>query len=426
MNRLTYFMLPLFILLSCSADQNKFNLIERIQKDPNIPAVKEKALELISTGFNAGDGYSEVWIRDYNTIIEPAMEVHDHEVIKENLRIFFKFQAVDGGIIDAFRPYQEDAGGYDYIYSDFEPGLMAHKNTVETDHESSLIQSVYKYIKRSGDRDFLDEELGGMTVAERMLFAVDFLMNERMSEEYGLIWGATTADWGDVQPEHEWGVYLTEDTHYAVDVYDNAMFLIALENLAELLPDEANELMEIHGNISTNVMNRLWDDENQQFVPHRYLDDSPFPDDFNEDEIYQHGGTAVAIEARLLSKEQVYDALQRMRENVEAANAATVGLTLYPPYPEGFFLNEDMYPYGYQNGGDWTWFGGRMIQQLIKHGFVQEAYEEASPMFERVVENDGFYEWYTPENEPKGSGTYRGAAGVLYTAIEMFEERADD
>ena len=67
-----------------------------------------------------------------------------------------------------------------------------------------------------------------------------------------------------------------------------------------------------------------------------------------------------------------------------------------------------------------------MIQQLIRYGFIQEAYEEAKPMFDRVVENDGFYEWYTPENEPKGSGTFRGSAGVLYTSIEMFEEWAQN
>lgn len=426
MKRLNYFIFPLIILLSCSADQDNSGLFEQIQNDPNIPVVKQKALEIISTGFNAGDSYSEVWIRDYNTFIEPAMEVHDHEVIKENLRIFFRFQAEDGGIVDGFRPFVEGAGGYDYIYTDLEPDLMAHKNTVETDHESSLIQTIYKYIRKSGETEFLNELIDGITIADRLLLAVDFLMEHRISQEYGLLWGATTADWGDVQPEHEWGVYLTEDTHYAVEVYDNAMFLIALQNLAELLPEHAEYLNSINDLIAANIMGHLWDEENRQFVPHRYLDGSPFPDDFNEDEIYQHGGTAVAIEAGLLNRDQVYDALQRMRENVKAANAATIGLTLYPPYPEGFFLNPGMYPYGYQNGGDWTWFGGRMIQQLIRHGFIEEAYEEASPMFDRVVANNGFYEWYTPANEPMGSGTFRGSAGVLYTAIEMFEEWAEN
>src|SRR5690625_3821070 len=263
----------LFIFISCSSEEPYQELKDALLNDPNIPFVKEKATEIVSTGFTAGDGYSEVWIRDYNSFIELAIDVHNPEDVKENLRVFFRFQSDEGGIVDGFIPYNENpGGGYDYIYSDLEPDRMAHKNTVETDHETSLIQAVYKYIKKSGDDGFLDEMIGDRSVADRLLFAVDFLLNERMNDEYGLIWGATTADWGDVQPEHPWGVYLTEDTHYAVDIYDNAMFLIALENLSELLPEHEGRLMEIHQQISENVMVYLWDDEREQFIPHLYLD----------------------------------------------------------------------------------------------------------------------------------------------------------
>jgi len=90
----------------------------------------------------------------------------------------------------------------------------------------------------------------------------------------------------------------------------------------------------------------------------------------------------------------------------------------FPPYPEGFFQNKGMYPYGYQNGGDWTWFGARMIQQLVRNGFAQEAYAEVRPMLERVVNINGFYEWYAVDGTPSGSGTFRGEAGVLHKAIE--------
>jgi hypothetical protein len=83
-----------------------------------------------------------------------------------------------------------------------------------------------------------------------------------------------------------------------------------------------------------------------------------------------------------------------------------------------------MYPYGYQNGGDWTWFGARMIMGLIDNGFIAEAYNELQPMLARVVENNGFYEWYTPAGEPMGSGTYRGEAGVLYKCNQMLREWA--
>jgi hypothetical protein len=82
--------------------------------------------------------------------------------------------------------------------------------------------------------------------------------------------------------------------------------------------------------------------------------------------------------------------------------------------------------YNYQNGGDWTWFGGRMIQQLIRYGFVAEAYEQVQPMVKRVRIINGFFEWYSVSNEPRGSGTFRGEAGVLFTAIRMFEDFAGD
>jgi hypothetical protein len=65
-----------------------------------------------------------------------------------------------------------------------------------------------------------------------------------------------------------------------------------------------------------------------------------------------------------------------------------------------------------------------MIMGLIENGFIAEAYDELQPMLKRVVENKGFYEWYTPAGEPMGSGTYRGEAGVLYKCNQMLREWA--
>ena len=99
---------------------------------------------------------------------------------------------------------------------------------------------------------------------------------------------------------------------------------------------------------------------------------------------------------------------------------------MYPTYPAGAFESKGMYPYGYQNGGDWTWFGARMIQALIENGMIEEAYTELEPMLTRVIENNSFNEWYTPAGEPMGSGTFRGEAGVLYTAIQMLRDWAEN
>jgi glycogen debranching enzyme len=422
--------LLLFILLNAVGCQTPVNreaeLKDLIQNNEYFAFVKGKALEVVKSGFNAGDGYGEVWIRDYNTFIELSAEVYEAEVLRENLLVFFRMQGDDGNIIDGFIPKEKVTGvGYDYIYSDWEPRYAGHKNTVETDQESSLVQAVYKYIKASGDSSLLSEKVAEITVADRLGQALDFLMNHRLDEKYGLLWGATTADWGDVQPEHDWGVFLTDSTHYAIDIYDNAMFLIALDNYMELVPQKKEKWQPVRNQIAGNCRKYLWDETNQKFIPHLYLNGSPFPNDFNENEIFYHGGTAVSIEAGLLSKEEIKISLEKIVANVKASGAGSIGLTMYPPYPEGFFKNKSMYPYGYQNGGDWTWFGGRMIQQLIKNGFVEEAYREMLPMVKRVKENNGFFEWYTVDNKPNGSGTFRGSAGVLYKAIQQFETFAD-
>ncbi len=427
-----YFIFVLVVsLLACSAPVKKNEtkeLIEKISKNEYFPFVKNKALEIMKTGFNAGDGYREVWIRDYNTFIELASQVFPKEELKENLLVFCRMQGDDGNIIDGFTPIDKvGKEAYDFAYSKLEPRYAAHKNSVETDQESSLIQAVYKYIKLTGDTTMLNEKVGDKTVAERLEWAMDFLMQHRFNEKYGLIIGATTADWGDVQPEHGWGVDLDANTHPAIDIYDNAMFVIALNNLTEMLPAAQPKWNPIKESIAQNCRKYLWDNERKKFIPHLYLEKgSPFPADFNENEIYYFGGTAIAIEAGMLSKEEIKASVDEMVRRVKLAGAGSIGLTLYPPYPKGFFENKIMNPeYSYQNGGDWTWFGGRMIQQLIKNGFVQEAYEQMQPMVKRVKDNNGFYEWYSVDNKPRGSGTFRGEAGVLYTAIRMFDEFAE-
>lgn len=410
-------------MLSCASKIDPA-LKKQIETDSRLQTVSEKAESIIRTGLNAGDGYGEVWIRDLNTFIEPACKVGDKAKIREALLTFFRFQGADGNIVDGYIPRKDERISYDFIYSDLAPQFAAHKNTVETDQESSLIQAIAKYIAATGDKAFLQEQIAGSTVAERMAGAMNFLLNERFSEKYGLLWGATTADWGDVQPEHDWGVRLDSLSHLCIDIYDNAMLAIAIADYVNLTDDAAEKKywQNIRTKIIDNSRKHLWDASKQKFIPHIYLDGSPFPADFDENAIHYHGGTAVAIEAGMLQKDEILAVYQQMQRNVKAADAQSIGLTLYPVYPNGFFKNRGMYEYGYQNGGDWTWFGGRMVQQLIANGFYAEAHKAISPMLDRVIKHNGFYEWWTPDGEPKGSGTFRGSAGVLWKAIKMFNE----
>lgn len=101
-----------------------------------------------------------------------------------------------------------------------------------------------------------------------------------------------------------------------------------------------NVTMEkVRGGLKSNIRKYLWDTKEQKSIPHVYLAGSSFPKHFDESAIYYHGGTAVAIEAGLLTRKEVAHALDRMEEDVRLAGAASIGLTLYPPYPQGFFKN---------------------------------------------------------------------------------------
>ena len=416
------------LLLSCSAPTPEQQLAKQILADNTLHQVDSMARAVVRQGLNAGSGYSQIWARDMNTFIEVACEENDTQYLRHAILLFFALQQPNDEMIDGY-VLKPDFTWNDNVpyYSEAAPEHVAFKNTVETDQESSLIQIVGKYIRKTGDRSILQEEVAGRTVLERMDDMVDYLMRERYGEKYGLLYGAMTADWGDVQPHDDFGCDMNELSTPAIDVYDNAMFLIALDYLQEMTEDEAlrTKWKGLHEQIAQNVRKYLWDEERQKFIPHIYLDKSPLPEGFDENQIYYHGGTAIAIEAGLLSKEEIEVVNKQMVENVRLSGMPSIGLTLYPTYPEGLFRGGMSKPYMYQNGGDWTWFGGRMIQQLIAHGMVEEAYTEIRPMIDRVIQNQGFYEWYGMGGVPSGSGHFKGSAGVLAKAIEMLTDWAN-
>ncbi|MDT8401514.1 MAG: hypothetical protein RQ743_07460 [Bacteroidales bacterium] len=290
--KIPVFLLLILIAQSSLAQKDIKSLKEQIINNSDYDKVEGMALDIVKTGFNAGDGYNQVWARDLNTFIKYSCRILPRETIRDALLRFFYFQGFDGNMV----------GGYEEV----PPGFKAD--------------------------------------------------------------------------------------NYAV-----------------------------YESIRENVRNYLWDDKNNKFIPHIYIRCKEFAG-IDESEIYYHGGTIVAIEAGVLDKDEVGESLRIMRANVKAAGAMSVGLTMYPPCPDGSFENKGMGAYQYQNGGDWTWFGARLIPGLVRYGFVEEAIAELEPFIKRVIENDGFYEWYTISGEPRGSGTFRGSAGVLLEAIEKLRE----
>ena len=417
------------VLVSCASpgkggqwNDSDAELAQAILSDKTLDKVEAMGRALLSKGYNAGSGYSEVWIRDMNTFIETSLDVVEPSDVKNALSYFLLLQQPNGEIIDGYVLKENTSWGDPFpYYSDNAPLHVGFKNTVETDQETSLVQAVRKYVEKTGDIAFLSEDMAGKTVYQRLCDAMDYLLREKYDSKDGLLTGALTADWGDVENDPVNCVDIGPGSCVTIDVYDNAMMVIALRDLQDLSADAAGRARweGLKDTFAGNVRKYLWDKGKGRFIPHIYPDGKPAEVDFDEDRIYYHGGTAVAIEAGLLTKDEIAKVNADMLANVKESGMPSIGLTVYPTYPSGFYPGWMADPFKYQNGGDWTWFGGRMIQQLVSNGFVAEAYQEIRPMIDRVIVNGDFFEWYAPGCVPSGSAAFKGSAGVLCKAIKL-------
>jgi hypothetical protein len=426
-SKFTITVLSVCFLVSCGSGSNdnqsdtlpqeslgSKKLAASIKNDERLNSVRAKAVQLLQKGLTAGSGYPQVWIRDLNTFVELAIETQGPQKVRAQLMEFFINQGADGNIPDGI------------VLSDG----STFKNTVETDQESSLVQAVNKYVNITGDTAFLSEVINGLPIIKRLENAISYVYTNRYSSQYGMIFGGTRADWGDIQPEDSPGVTMNDASHPSISIYDNAMMILALKDLQTLkqkIGQNDTELAKREIDLHGNIRRYLW--TGTKFTPHIYLEKgSPFPQEFNESNIYFQGGTTVAIQAKLLEPEEIRNAFKKMIQNKIDSKSGSIGVTLFPSYPTGFFKNTDWIgsEYQYQNGGDWDWFGARTIQQMIVNGQPDLAYQELIPMLDRILKDDGFYEWYTPDGIPKGSKDYRGSAGQIVIAIDMLKKWASN
>lgn len=111
--------------------------------------VHRMAYKTVSTGLNAGDGYGEVWIRDFNTFIQVAMDVMPDKNVQDCLNTFFHFQGAEGDIVDGYIDIKKadlnNVGGYKYRLSKTCPQFAAHKNTVETVYTKTTMIRLDKF-----------------------------------------------------------------------------------------------------------------------------------------------------------------------------------------------------------------------------------------------------------------------------------------
>jgi len=356
-------------------------------------------------GFTAGSGYPQVWLRDAATIIPASRFFYPEAFLSSWLEEHLAFQKADGSLED----WVDSQGRSD-------------KNTVETDQEASAVQSAHQFFLLKG-KGWLEKEVGGETVIGRLEKSVEFLFQNRFDRKRGLITGAHTADWGDVDPEDadQKAIYVDEKTRWTADIYDQSMCYESCLELAAMLSalgirERADLWLRKAAALREAADRYLWQEDKGFYRVHIHL--NPFPHDFDEDTMFAMGGNAQAIIAGLAGPAKASRIIRAALDRKDEFRISSISGSLLPPYPAGFFRHPGMdEPYEYQNGGQWDWFGGRLVLAMFENGFSAQAREKLIEIARKNILNGGLFEWDTKDGAGRGSDDYAGSAGSLARAL---------
>ncbi|MCK4819465.1 hypothetical protein KA005_27075, partial [bacterium] len=296
------------------------------------------------------------------------------------------------------------------------------KNTVESDQESSLVIAAYEISKTIG-YDWLLEEVNSRSILLRLSDALDFIFVQRVDSRTGLIKSGHTADWGDVSNEFsdQRAVDLYEGSKEVVGIYTNALAFGAATKLSYLFTKTGNKDKAAYWerksvNLLNSIQRYLWQENKGFFRVHKHVN-FPNHDHFDEGNIFPMGGNAVAIEMGITNPSQIQHIIHQALSRQELFNFSTISGVLLPPYPKDFFKNPAIDDYfEYQNGGQWDWFGGRLVLQMFLND-TPRAFAKLKEICQKAFLNKGFFEWDTMDGKGQGSSHFVGSAATIARMI---------
>ncbi|HEX8746349.1 MAG TPA: trehalase family glycosidase [Pyrinomonadaceae bacterium] len=388
-------------------------------------------------GFGAGASYPQIWLRDSATIVAVSRYYYRVEYLTSWIEEHLAHQGPDGQLNDwiaagAAQNFRAGAPLVREVYKGKEAGtagrpvvISADKNSTEADQETSAVDAAYQVFRITGDRDWLNSSIRGRSLLGRLDNSLEYLLKQRFDASYGLVTNAFTADWGDVSPAYadQRAIYLDSVTPTVVGLYTNALFYRAATQLAEIYEavggaERAGYWRSKAAMIKANVNKHLWQEERGFYKLHLLLTPALLGNAPDDSDIFAMGGNAVAALYGIAEDRQVRRILEVAERRQRQYKISTIGGTLLPPYPKGFFkhpvVSEE---YAYQNGGQWDWFAGRFLLAEFERGYSARAYKQLLEVARKCVRNNGLYEWNDSSGEARGSANYAGSAGVMGAAI---------
>lgn len=355
-------------------------------------------------GFAAGSDYPQLWIRDTATLMPYARFFYPATDLRRIVDRFFAAQTPRGEIQD----WVDSIGRSD-------------KNTVESDQESSLVLAAWHLAL--DDPSWLAGRVANVSRLKRLDLALAWLWQNRRDARRGLIWSGFTADWGDVERSYpdQRSIKLSDRSRRAYSTYAQALFLRAAQKLAlmaERLGDKAmaGKWRQRRKAVAAECRRQLFLADKGYFLVHRV---EGMEQALRwERNILAVGGNAEAMRAGLMTQAEIARFLKVLEKRRGEYGLRTVSFTLLPPFPENFFPHPLLRaPWSYQNGGEWDWIGGRLVNALYRAGFRREADRYLGEIAEKNLADMNVFEWSDRDGNGRGALFYAGAAGVLGEAI---------
>lgn len=358
------------------------------------------------SGFRAGSGYPQIWLRDAATLPPASRWYYGADHLTTWLEEHLAFQEESGSLQDWF-----DSRG------------VTDKNSVATDQETSAVQAALQASRVLGV-SWLKKPVAGRTVLERLERALEYVLEDRWDGNLGLVIRAHTIDWGDVEDSDadQQAIYAGPNTRWTAGIYDQAMFYRSALDLAEMLDAAGQREKAMSWKVRAHALKknadaRLWQPERGYYRVHVHTDPG-FVHDFDEDAMFAMGGNVTAVLSGLADEKQTSLILNKALELQKADDLPTASGVLQPPYPAGIFSHPAVdEPFEYQNGGLWDWFGGKLVYALFENGFSRPAREKLLEIVRKSTANGGLSEWDDIRGSARGSDFFSGSAGSLGLAL---------
>jgi len=356
-------------------------------------------------GFSPGVDYPQIWIRDASTILPASRFFYPLAWLNSWLEEFLCRQSSDGSIEDWIDSRNK-----------------TDKNTTASDQETSLIQAAYQVFTIAGP-GWLQKSINQKKIIDRLEAALEYLIRSRSDTKTGLFIRAHTADWGDVDITDKdlSAVYSDDKTIWTAGIYDQAMFYQAALQLAEMLTalehqNKAAYWSKKADSIKNKTNKWLWQEDKGFYLIHLHI--TPYTHNFAEEDIFALGGNTQAILSGLADNNKCARIIATALERKEKLAVSTISGTLLPPYPARVFRHALLdSPYEYQNGGQWDWFGNKLVYAMFSRGFSRTAAAKLFEILDKNTANLGLFEWENREGSAQGSANFCGTAGSLGLAL---------